>query len=1117
MNHAGKRFISWLLILMLLLLQCGVVYAGGAYLEIEDMQTEYRYGEEFNAILRYTTAGGKSSTVHSDECEVIGFDSFVETTQEQRVIIEYMDARITCEVTVVAECRYEWMFDESKGELIIRGEGEIPDFHNEPAPWVQDFGPQIKTVTIEGEITSIGNYAFLGCEELETVDIAAFVTTIKSDAFADCFRLRTVFLPESIQIIETDAFLHCDELTNVFYMMPEEEWNGRTIEDENIRMVNAISCHEADILINCRTSYNIGEEFDAKVIIRYRDGLQFVTDAYILEGFNSEEPGEYAVIIRFGQMHIRQEYVTVSDEPIVTVQIRNVKTDYEYGEEFYAEVYECVDGMENPVPLEECMIEGFDPYTEGEQTVTVTYLDCQETFEVVVREKQSEETELFEWNFNEDFGELTVICVGVMPEYPEGCYPWSEYSDRITTINIAGEFDAIKPYMFANCNMLTDLYIDAEIDEIQDNAFISCHNLRNVSLPHTLKWISDNAFMGCDGIVTVLNGMTEEKWHSVGHSIYQLERAMMYYGCVRIGSNYIAVNVKREYQLGEEFTAELYRCRTLSGRLSLTPVSIPLNVLDFDSNISGRQEITLEAGGYASTIEVYVKEPELVDVLFEIIKEEYELGEDIELAVHLCYSDGREEIVYDYTVEGYDKWTVGEQYITVSYEDYSGSFTVIVKEPEPVVTIAYVDFELLKSEYELGEEFLVKARVLYSDDTEEYIDSYTVEGFDSKTPGEKRVTVSYEGYSETFTVYVNAPEVKITDVDFGIKKTEYELGEDFEVTVIVSYSDGTMEETDAYTVEGFDSKTPGEKKVTVSYEGYSYIFTVYVKAPEVKVIGVDFENVKEEYEYGEKFSVGVLVRYSDGTVEYTEDYTVEGFDSYTPGKQVVKVMSNGYYKTFNVTVKEKEEEIENAPVVSVSAERCKDGNTVDVVVSISGNTGFSNLGLEIEYDRALTLVGAVANSGVGAIFTAAQTYDKYPYNIGFDTITNSTYNGELVTLTFEVPEGTAAGEYFVNVDFYKGNKGNYTDGDDVNYDADQKPLGLRYENGSVTVYNYIPGDINGDGKVNNKDGTSLLRYLAGWEIDVVDDALDTDGNGSVSNKDGTRLLQYLAGWNVTVN
>ena len=63
----------------------------------------------------------------------------------------------------------------------------------------------------------------------------------------------------------------------------------------------------------------------------------------------------------------------------------------------------------------------------------------------------------------------------------------------------------------------------------------------------------------------------------------------------------------------------------------------------------------------------------------------------------------------------------------------------------------------------------------------------------------------------------------------------------------------------------------------------------------------------------------------------------------------------------------------------------------------------------------------------------------------------------------------------------------------------------------------LSGDVNGDGKVNNKDFTRLFQYIAGWDVEVNYSAFDTNGDGKVNNKDITRLFQYLAGWEVELH
>ena len=63
---------------------------------------------------------------------------------------------------------------------------------------------------------------------------------------------------------------------------------------------------------------------------------------------------------------------------------------------------------------------------------------------------------------------------------------------------------------------------------------------------------------------------------------------------------------------------------------------------------------------------------------------------------------------------------------------------------------------------------------------------------------------------------------------------------------------------------------------------------------------------------------------------------------------------------------------------------------------------------------------------------------------------------------------------------------------------------------------HIPGDVNGDGSVTTKDFVVLMKYLAGEDVYVVENALDVNGDGKVSTKDFVTLMKYLAGEDVTI-
>ncbi len=60
----------------------------------------------------------------------------------------------------------------------------------------------------------------------------------------------------------------------------------------------------------------------------------------------------------------------------------------------------------------------------------------------------------------------------------------------------------------------------------------------------------------------------------------------------------------------------------------------------------------------------------------------------------------------------------------------------------------------------------------------------------------------------------------------------------------------------------------------------------------------------------------------------------------------------------------------------------------------------------------------------------------------------------------------------------------------------------------------VPGDANGDGKINGKDYALLLQSINGWDVTINSDAADVNGDGKLNGKDYALLLQSINGWDV---
>ena len=76
-------------------------------------------------------------------------------------------------------------------------------------------GELVTDLVIPDGVTSIGDYAFRGCESLTSVTIPDSVTNIGRGAFQDCYSLTYVTIPDSVTSIGDYAFSDWDSLTSV--------------------------------------------------------------------------------------------------------------------------------------------------------------------------------------------------------------------------------------------------------------------------------------------------------------------------------------------------------------------------------------------------------------------------------------------------------------------------------------------------------------------------------------------------------------------------------------------------------------------------------------------------------------------------------------------------------------------------------------------------------------------------------------------------------------------------------------------------------------------------------------------------------------------------------------
>lgn len=115
---------------------------------------------------------------------------------------------------VAADAEQGWSLQD--GTLVITAQGAMQD-HDAAAqtPWFKDRA-EIRKIVVQQGVTTIGDYAFYGCENVTSVTLPDTVTQIGKLAFYGCKALRTLTVPDSVLTVEDYAFAQAGLQSIVF-------------------------------------------------------------------------------------------------------------------------------------------------------------------------------------------------------------------------------------------------------------------------------------------------------------------------------------------------------------------------------------------------------------------------------------------------------------------------------------------------------------------------------------------------------------------------------------------------------------------------------------------------------------------------------------------------------------------------------------------------------------------------------------------------------------------------------------------------------------------------------------------------------------------------------------
>ena len=627
--------------------------------------------------------------------------------------------------------------------------------------------------------------------------------------------------------------------------------------------------------------------------------------------------------------------------------------------------------------------------------------------------------------------------------------------------------DPIDDYMFYNCHNLQEIYILDGVTSIGNYAFSGCENLRSVNLPGELINIGYRAFADCTKIrkINLPNGLV-----SISDEVFS--------GCTDLTEIMIPNSVERIGH-GALYNTEIYNN---SGHWENGVLYVGNILIEASSNINNAYIIDngtrLIANHAFANIEKlnYVTIP---DSVTDIGYGAFYNCINLRRAVVSANAKGiGHEVFSGCTSLGTVNIPYSVKYIgSHAFSGCTDLLEIVI--PDSVTEIGAYAF----SECGLGV-LKIPGSVINIEDS----------AFENCCDLTK--IIMYNGIKNignfVFFNCANLSEVSIPGSIIKMGNRAFDVCD--KLNNIVFY--GTVTKWN---------------KIDMGYGNDIFSSNSITYAVSIPVAGITFNQNKLTLNTGETLALVAVVtpdNATDKSMAWRSSNeavaTVNGgvITAKAPGKAEITAVTNdgAYSAKCIVTVKEAIDE--DTPIIKAESAKGKAGQTVDVKIMVKNNPGAALMSFELNYDKnAMTL----KNATLGEIFTGDLDCNLNRVPFVFTVYAgqgNKTNDGLLVTLTFEIAEDCAEGEYALEISAI----------DCLN--LDEEAVNYVPVNGKITVNNVIPGDVTGDGEVTRSDLLRLAKYFSGFEVEIDSAAADVTGDGEVTRSDLLRLAKYFSGFDV---
>ena len=724
-----------------------------------------------------------------------------------------------------------------------------------------------------------------------------------------------------------------------------------TYEIEIINKITNIKMHTTP-----KTNYNVNDTLDVtngEILVTRQTGEPEVKEITkdMVTGFDSsKENTKLPLKVTYtenGETKETSYDVSVKDTVTsISIKANPSKTEYRYGEslDLTGATISVVKGSgTTDIPITDNMVSGYDPTTVGKQTVKVSYGGKDTTFEVTVKDYVKDITLTAPTKTEYKYGEALDLTGGkVQKVMASGAQePAVDLTDSSVTVsrynaNKAGKQTITVEY--EGIQKTFEVTVVDPINKIELKGAPKTEYKYGEEFDVSKLKLSISRASGETEIPVTSDMIKNYNKNSLGQQQVTIEyegntiETITVQVVDYIQSVVITPPSKVSYNYGEALDLTGAVITKVMASTPDEPITINVTndmISGYNPNKLGIQDVIItytDGKTYTQIFKVTVNEKvksiSLKDTGF---KKDYKYGENLDLdnlSIVIQYISGKtEEVpVMSGMVTGYYPKTLGNQALTIKYDDFEVKTSVSVKDYIKDIKLTPPN----KKEYKINESLSLAGgsitEVMASGATGNVISltQNMVSGFDSTTPGTKTITVKYKEITKQFQVAVvnNVNHIEVIPPT----KTEYKYGENLNLagsSIKVVMEDGTTQNVNITKdmVSGYNKTKPGQQMITVKYtdeKGNEFTgdFSVTVGEDYIKELKFNAPT-KRQYRIGDSIDLtgGYIAEvYASGKLGNKYELTnsmISGFDSTTPGTKTIKVKFEDNTYTYTVNVQDR--------------------------------------------------------------------------------------------------------------------------------------------------------------------------------------------------------------------